>query len=334
MQPTSAAAADGRPQDATGARDGDRHVTRHVTREHVRSYLDHLRVERGLADNTVVAYDRDLQAYGDYLDARGIDDPTQVHIQDIEEFVAWCRERTTPDGEPYAESSIARTVSAVRGFHRFLAREGHVAEDVAADVDAPSPERPLPKALSAAQVQRLLAAPTGDDPAGLRDRAMLEMLYAAGLRISELVGLDIDDVDRIDRSVTVTGKGDKQRVVPFGGAAAEALDAWLVRGRAAVGPEGHAVFVNLRGGRLTRQGAWKIVKDHADAVGLRSSVSPHTLRHSFATHLLDGGADVRVVQELLGHAQVTTTQIYTLVSRTRLRKVYDDAHPRARYPER
>lgn len=317
---------------AATAPGGDR-VTDDAGR-HVRSYLDHLRVERGLADNTVAAYRRDLAAYRDYLDERGIDDPTRVHTEDVEEFVAWCHQRTTPDGDRYAESSIARTVSAVRGFHRFLAREGHVAEDVAADVEAPSPERPLPKALATDDVQRLLAAPVGDGPAVLRDRAILELLYAAGLRISELVGLDVDDVDRVDRSVTVTGKGDKQRVVPFGAAAAETLDAWLVRGRPAVAPTDHAVFVNLRGGRLTRQGAWKIVKEHADAAGLRASVSPHTLRHSFATHLLDGGADVRVVQELLGHAQVTTTQIYTLVSRTRLRKVYDEAHPRARYPER
>lgn len=301
---------------------------------YVRTYLDHLRVERGLADNTLAAYRRDLDTYRDYLTERGIADPTQVHIEDIEEFVAWCRQRTTADGSRYAESSIARTVSAVRGFHRFLAREGHTDEDVAADVDGPSPQRPLPKALSSDDVRRLLSAPSGDEPAGLRDRAILELLYAAGLRISELIGLDVDDIDRVDRSVTVVGKGDKQRVVPFGAAAEEALDAWLVRGRPAVDPRSHAVFVNLRGGRLTRQGAWKIVKEHADAVGLRDTVSPHTLRHSFATHLLDGGADVRVVQELLGHAQVTTTQIYTLVSRTRLREVYDEAHPRARYPER
>lgn len=293
-------------------------------------YLDHLRVERGLADNTLAAYRRDLGQYADYLAERGIGDPREVRREDVEAFVAWLRGRRSAAGRPYAASTVARTVVAVRGLHRFLAREGLTSEDVAADVDAPAAGRSLPKALPVEQVERLLAAPVGDEPPALRDRAMLELLYSSGLRISELVGMDVDDVDPVEQLVRVRGKGDKQRVVPFGVDAADALDAWLVRGRRALATGSPALFVNTRGGRLTRQGVWKLVKRYADRVELGHDVSPHTLRHSFATHLVDGGADVRAVQELLGHASVTTTQVYTLVSRERLRDVYDRAHPRAR----
>ncbi|MBW3658680.1 MAG: site-specific tyrosine recombinase XerD [Actinobacteria bacterium] len=292
-------------------------------------YLDHLRVERGLADNTLQAYRRDLATYAEYLDERGIEDPRRATAEDLDAYVPWLRQRRTPTGEAYAASSVARAVVAVRGLHRFLAREGLTPDDVSADVATPATMRSLPKALSVAQVERLLDAPLGDDPAALRDRAMLEVLYGGGLRISELTALDVDDLDRVDGLVRVRGKGGKDRVVPFGHAAGEALDAWLVRGRPRLSPRGPAVFCNTRGGRLTRQGAWKVLKGHAARAGLSDAVSPHTLRHSFATHLLDGGADVRAVQELLGHASVTTTQIYTLVSRQRLREVYDRAHPRA-----
>lgn len=293
-------------------------------------YLDHLRAERGLSRNTLAAYRRDLELYARYLDERGIASPEDAVAEDVVEFLAWLSSQSSAAGKPYADSSIARTIVAVRGLHRFLAREGLVGADAAADVETPSTGRALPKAISLEQVEALIGAVTGDGPAALRDRAILELLYSSGLRISELVGLDIDDIDPVGRSVTVTGKGDKQRVVPFGAAAAGTLDAWLVRGRPRVAAHDPAAFVNLRGRRLTRQGVWKIVKQHADAAGLVGPISPHTLRHSFATHLLDGGADVRVVQELLGHANVTTTQIYTLVSRTRIREVYDQAHPRAR----
>lgn len=296
----------------------------------LRRYLDHLRVERGLASNTVEAYRRDLDQYARYLAETGLDDLAEVATPDVERFVAWMRARRSASGQPYAASTVARTVVAVRGLHRFLADEGLVPVDPAADVDTPRTGRPLPKALPLAQVERLLAAPVGDEPAALRDRAMLELLYGSGLRISELTGLDVDDVDRVERLVRVRGKGSKDRVVPFGAVAAAALDQWLVRGRPLLAAATPAVFVNTRGGRLTRQGVWKLVKEHADRVGLNDDVSPHTLRHSFATHLLDGGADVRAVQELLGHANVTTTQIYTLVSRQRLREMYDQAHPRAR----
>ncbi len=293
-------------------------------------YLDHLRAERGLAPNTVEAYRRDLAVYADYLAERGLDDPRAVTTEDVRAFVGWLRDRTSAAGRPYAASSVARIVVSVRGLHRFLAREGLTDQDVAGEVDTPAAARSLPKAISVAQVERLLASPAGDDAAALRDRAMLELLYGSGLRISELVDLDVDDIDTTDHLLRVTGKGSKQRIVPYGGEAALALEAWTVRGRPRLQAGGPAVFVNARGRRLTRQGVWKIVKTHAERVGLGDVVSPHTLRHTFATHLLDGGADVRAVQELLGHASVTTTQIYTLVSRAHLRDVYDRAHPRAR----
>jgi integrase/recombinase XerD len=292
-------------------------------------YLDHLRAERGLAGNTVAAYRRDLDVYGRFLAEVGIDDPRVVTTDDIEAFVAWLRSRTSAHGRPYASSSVARIVVAVRGFHRFLAREGLVGEDVAATVGTPRADRSLPKALSVEQVESLLSSPVGDDPRGLRDRAMLELLYGAGLRITELISLDVDDLDRSERLVRVHGKGDKERLVPYGEVAERALERWLVGGRPTLTGATPALFVNARGDRLSRQGVWKIVGHHADRVGIGDQVSPHTLRHSFATHLLDGGADVRAVQELLGHASVTTTQIYTLVSRSALREVYERAHPRA-----
>ena len=292
-------------------------------------YLDHLRAERGLAGNTLDAYRRDLDVYGSYLAERDISDPRQVLADDIEAFVGWLRSRTSARGRPYAPSSVARIVVAVRGFHRFLAREGLVEEDAAAAVGTPRADRALPKALSLDQVEQLLAAPVGDEARGLRDRAMLELLYGAGLRITELTSLDVDDVDETDRLVRVHGKGDKQRIVPYGEVAGRAIERWLVSGRPTLSPSSPALFVNARGARLSRQGVWKIVRRHAERVELDAEVSPHTLRHSFATHLLDGGADVRAVQELLGHASVTTTQIYTLVSRQALREVYERAHPRA-----
>jgi integrase/recombinase XerD len=218
---------------------------------------------------------------------------------------------------------------AVRGFHRFLAEEGETARDPGARLGIPAPSRPLPKALPVDTIAQLLAAPTGQEPLPRRDRALLELLYGAGLRISELTALDLDDLDPVDRLVRVRGKGDRERIVPYGEVAAVALDGWLVQGRPALAPRVPAVFLNARGGRLSRQGAWQRVKANAERVGLVDRVTPHTLRHSFATHLLDGGADVRAVQELLGHASVTTTQIYTLVSRAALREAYERAHPRA-----
>jgi len=295
----------------------------------VGEYLDHLRVERGLADNTLQAYRRDLELYRRYLDEHGIGVLGEATGQDVEAFVAWLARRTSQAGRPFAVSSIARTAVAVRGLHRYLAAEGATATDLAAELVTPRPGRRLPKALSIAEVERLLAAPLGEGPLAWRDRAMLEVLYGAGVRISELTGADLDDLDRVDRLVLVRGKGDRDRLVPYGEPAADALERWLVQGRPGLDPRSPALFVNARGGRLTRQGVWKLVRSHAERVGLAARVSPHTLRHSFATHLLDGGADIRTVQELLGHASVATTQIYTEVSRAALREVYVRAHPRA-----
>ncbi|QBI21589.1 site-specific tyrosine recombinase XerD [Egibacter rhizosphaerae] len=293
-------------------------------------YLDYLRVERGLATQSLAAYRRDLEVYGTWLAEHGPGDPLNASRDDLARFAGWLRERRTPRGTPYASASTARVLVAVRGLHRFLVDEGLATDDPSSELGGPSPGRPLPKALAVDEVEALLDAPTGDEPTGMRDRAMLELLYAAGLRISELVNLDVDDVDAAERVLRCRGKGGKDRVVPVGRTAAASVDAWLVRGRPAMAPRDAALFCNGRGGRLSRQGAWKIIKKHAEAAGLAERASPHILRHSFATHLLDGGADVRVVQELLGHASVNTTQIYTLVTDGRLRAIYDEAHPRAR----
>lgn len=297
--------------------------------KHADRYLDFLAVERGLSPHSLAAYRRDLALYGRFLKSVGIDNPLNSAPEDLAAFVGWIREQRTAKDRPYAASTVARTLVAVRGFHKFLVREGLTSQDPSTEVTGPRPRRPLPKALTMPQTEALLAAPVGEDPVALRDRALLEVLYAAGLRITELVELDVDDVDLAARTVRCVGKGDKERVVPMGRVAQEAVEAWLVRGRPAMRPTTPALLVNRRGGRLTRQGGWKILKKHAEAAGLSDAVSPHTLRHSFATHLLDNGADVRVVQELLGHASVNTTQVYTLVSRTRLRAVYEQAHPRA-----
>jgi integrase/recombinase XerD len=221
----------------------------------------------------------------------------------------------------------------VRGLHKFSVHDGLLSTDVAREVHPPAPPRRLPKALSVERVTRLLEACRLDDPLGLRDRALLELLYSTGARISEAVGLAVDDVDADTRSVLLSGKGGKPRLVPVGRPALAALDAYLVRARpglAARGRGGPALFLNARGGRLSRQSAWQVLQDAAERAGITAGVSPHTLRHSFATHLLEGGADVRVVQELLGHASVTTTQIYTMVTVHALREVWAEAHPRAR----
>ncbi len=292
-------------------------------------FLDHLHVERGLSDNTLAAYRRDLTRYAEYLAGIGITDPLAADAEIVQGFVVWLSGAGSPADKAYASSSIARMTVSVRGLHRFLAREGMVEVDVAARVNAPTAPRPLPKALSMDDVEELLAVP-GEGPGPMRDRVLLELLYGAGLRISEAIGLDLDDVDRQDRLVRVRGKGGKERIVPYGRAAGSAIETWLVRGRPGLDPQGPGLILNLRGKRLSRQGAWQVVGRHADRAGLAGDISPHTLRHSFATHLLDGGADVRDVQELLGHASVATTQIYTMVSQTRLRDVYERAHPRAR----
>jgi integrase/recombinase XerD len=295
----------------------------------VERYLRHLRVERGLARSTVEAYRRDLRVYVDHLTAHGVNGPGMAGSNDVESFVVHLRERRRPDGAAYGERTTARAVVAVRGLHRYLRSEEGSPDDAAAGVAAPPTGRLLPHPLSVTEVTRLLEGAGDGSPGGLRDRAALELLYGAGLRISEAVGIDVDDLDTRERLVRVRGKGDRERIVPFGEPAAEAVDAWLVRGRSTVAATAPALLLNLRGGRLSRQGLWGVVTRVARTVGLEGAVTPHTLRHSFATHLLDGGADVREVQELLGHASVTTTQVYTLVSRGAMHEVYGRTHPRA-----
>lgn len=299
----------------------------------MRGWLNHLAVERGVSPNTLKSYRRDLARYTAYLHGRGVRDPGAVTEAHVADFLATLREGS-PEHPPLAASSAARTLVAVRGFHRFLVLEGDCAQDPAGAVSPPRPPSRLPKAISVEDVERLLAAAAvGDTPAALRDRALLEVLYGAGARISEAVGLDIDDVDADEGVVRLFGKGSKERIVPLGSYAATALAAYLVRGRPSLATKGRgtpAIFLNQRGGRLSRQSAWSVLRASAERAGLSGHLSPHTLRHSFATHLLDGGADVRVVQELLGHASVTTTQIYTLVTVQRLREVYAQSHPRAR----
>ncbi|MER5999401.1 site-specific tyrosine recombinase XerD [Nonomuraea angiospora] len=294
------------------------------------SYLAHLAVERSLAANTLASYRRDLRRYVEHLHARGRAELDEVGEADVLAFLAALREG---DGEHPAlvASSAARAVSAVRGLHRFALREGVTAHDPAHEVRPPRQPRRLPKAISVDEVEQLIAASGPDGaPLTLRNRALLEVLYGTGARISEAVGLAVDDLE--DDQVRLRGKGERMRVVPLGRYARSALDAYLVRARPGLLAHGRgtpAVFLNARGGRLTRQGAWEVLQAAAERAEL-DGISPHVLRHSFATHLIDGGADVRVVQELLGHASVTTTQVYTLVTVDKLREVYAAAHPRAR----
>ena len=306
--------------------------------DQVQGYLDHLVIERGVAANTVSSYRRDLRRYADHLGGRGIVDLRAVGETDVSDFLVALRKGDADTGAAALSAvSAARALVAVRGLHRFLAAEGIVELDVARAVKPPTPSRRLPKSLSVDEVLALLDAAGGDresdGPLSLRNRALLELLYSTGARISEAVGLDVDDVDTEYRSVLLRGKGGKDRLVPVGRPAITALDAYLVRGRPDLARRGKgtpAIFLNARGGRLSRQSAWQVLQDAAAAAGITTAVSPHTMRHSFAPHLLDGGADVRVVQELLGHASVTTTQIYTLVTVNTLREVWAGAHPRAR----
>lgn len=299
----------------------------------IRTYLDHLAVERGLATNTLSSYRRDLRRYAAFLASRGIEELTGVGEQTVTEFLMALREGDA-DHPALSAASAGRAVVAVRGFHRFAVRDGLALADPAAAVRPPAPAKKLPKALPLADIERILEAAGAPGTAlALRDRALLELLYGCGARISEAVGLDVDDVDLETLTVLLQGKGGKQRLVPFGTLAAAAVEAYLVRARTTLvtgGPARAAMFLNARGGRLSRQSAWAILGRAAQLAGVTAEVSPHTLRHSFATHLIDGGADVRVVQELLGHASVTTTQVYTLVTVDSLREVYATAHPRAR----
>jgi integrase/recombinase XerD len=298
-------------------------------------YLRHIGIERGLSPNTVAAYRRDLGAYLALLAERGVTTTGAATADDVAAFVHSLRDR---GDDSLAASSTARMLSSVRGFHRFLLEEGLTETDPAAETRAPKLPSRLPKAITIDQMAVILATTEGEDETSVRDRALLELLYATGARVSEAVGLNVDDVistegDGAADVVRLLGKGGKQRIVPLGSYARAAIDAYLVRVRPLLSARGRAtpaLFLGVRGNRLSRQNAWLVIRARAEQSGLGLAISPHTFRHSFATHLLEGGADVRVVQELLGHASVATTEIYTLVTADTLRDMYTSAHPRAR----
>ncbi|MFF1542008.1 site-specific tyrosine recombinase XerD [Microbacterium sp. NPDC058269] len=292
------------------------------------TYLRHVTVERGLSVHTIAAYRRDLGSYREWLEAEGIGDTAEVTPAVIDRFIA---ERASAEPPP-ASTSLARLQSSVRGWHRFLAREGIESDDPSGRLRPPKAPRRLPKALTIDQVERLLGAPSPEEPLGIRDRALLELLYATGARVSEAIDLDVDDLAHGD-VLRLRGKGAKERIVPLGSYARTAVDAYLTRVRPGLAAKGRAsarLFLGARGAPLSRQSAWLVIRAAAERAQITADVSPHTLRHSFATHLLQGGADVRVVQELLGHSSVATTQIYTHVSVDALLDIYATSHPRAR----
>lgn len=301
----------------------------------VDDFVSHLEFERGLSRNSVAAYRRDIAKWTAFCSLAGVE-LREVQPDHVTEFLDRLRKGRPPATAPMAPSSVARTLVSVRSFYRYLVRETGLEADPTARVGSPSRPRSIPKAITVEQVERLIDSPP-QDLLGRRDTAMIEVLYGAGLRISELVDLDVDDVDIEAGTVLVrSGKGGKGRMVPLGRAARRAVGDYLVQSRpelirrAVRGADAAALFLNARGRRLGRQGCWKVLKHHAGTAGLDRLVSPHTLRHSFATHMLDAGADIRVVQELLGHSSLATTQVYTLVSDRRLQEVYVSAHPRAR----
>ena len=293
----------------------------------VADYLRHLTIERGLSRNTIAAYTRDLRLWQDFLARESVQDIGAVTGIEVSAFV---RMLTTEQGK--SPATVARVLSAVRGLERFLVDEGELVEDATREVRPPKLPIRLPKAITISQVEALLAATDGDQPEHLRDKALLELLYATGARVSEIVDLNVDDVLDAE-AIRLRGKGNKQRIVPVGSYARAALDAYLTRVRPEFSRRGRAtpaLFLGVRGARLSRQNIWLIIQAAAETAQLTAHISPHTLRHSFATHLLQGGADVRVVQELLGHASVSTTQLYTQVTADTLRDMYVSAHPRAR----
>ena len=298
--------------------------------EQIQQFLDYLEAEKGYSINTLAAYQNDLSQFLIFLQQLPLeqrpqtwDDVTRDHIVS---YILEMKERE------YASSTIARKVAAVKSFFKFLESTGQIAVNPAKDMETPRAEKHLPATISAQEVDRLLEAPSGDGPAALRDRAMLELLYATGLRVSELVALNVSDVNLDDGTVRCLGKGKKERILPLYERARRALAQYVHEGRPKLLGEHNdeqALFLNRRGTRLTRQGLWLIIKRYVEQVGIKENVTPHTLRHSFATHMLRGGADLRAVQQMLGHANISTTQIYTQVTPDRMREVYDETHPRA-----
>jgi len=301
----------------------------------VDEFMSYVEFEKGLSANTVSAYRRDLAVWQGYCSLKRLE-ADGVSAADVTDYLDRLRSGKPPTTSPYSPSSVARMLVSLRSLYRFLVNEGFLSVDPTAKVGSPKRPRSIPKAIAIEEVEELLGLP-GDDLLGRRDRAVLELLYGTGLRISELVALDVDDVDLDGRVVLIRmGKGSKSRRIPLGREATKAVSGYVTQSRPELAAKAKqaaskgALFLNARGGRLSRQGCWKILKGYARVAGLEDEVSPHTLRHSFATHMLDGGADIRVVQELLGHASLATTQVYTMVSDNRLREVYFSAHPRAR----
>lgn len=293
----------------------------------LQSFMHFLAVERGLSRNTLEAYERDLTRYLDFLTQQGITQLQDVGKPAITNYLSALRK------EGKATASISRSIVSIRAFHQFLHRERWTEADPSFHLESPKQERRLPKAMSMEDAERLLAAPSTKEPAGLRDKAMLEVLYATGMRVTELVSLDTGDLNTGMGFVRCFGKGAKERIVPLGRHAIDTVNLYLEHARHKLMKHGRAeqaLFLNHLGSRLTRQGFWKIIKKHASAAGITASVTPHTLRHSFATHLLENGADLRAVQEMLGHADISTTQIYTHVTKLRMKEIYDRTHPRAK----
>lgn len=290
-------------------------------------FLNFLIVEKGYSRNTIEAYKNDLSQFARFLQEQSIDDWKQVTRDSLTDFIFDMKARE------YSSSTVARKIAAVRAFLHFLVSESILMDDPTENLDSPSVTKRLPRPISPEDIESLLAAPNSEQGArGIRDRALLELLYATGMRVTEVVSLEVDDVNLASSTVRCLGKGSKERIIPIYSQAARALDEYLEKGRSDLikDPEEKALFVNHRGERLTRQGLWLIIKRYVKQVGISDLVTPHTLRHSFATHMLNGGADLRNVQKLLGHANISTTQVYTQVSNKHLREVYDESHPRAK----
>lgn len=298
-------------------------------KQKIQGFLDFLVVEKGVSHHTIAAYHNDLTQFLDFLaqhDLVGADGWQKVNRDTIISYILEMKERE------YASSTVARKVATIRSFFHFLTNEGEIEDDPTATLDSPRIKKPLPRPISEEAIARLLAAPEKSSrPTAVRDKALLELMYATGMRASEVVSLNVSDLNLASGTVRCFGKGGKERIIPIYQRAVNALQAYLQKARMELvpGPDEQALFVNNLGHRLTRQGLWLLIKNYAEELGM-SHVSPHTLRHSFATHLLDGGADLRNLQELMGHASITTTQVYTEVSSERLREVYDETHPRAR----
>lgn len=294
-------------------------------KENLLSFIHYLTVERGLSKNTLLSYERDLKPFLQYLLDSGMTDVNQVHRQHIMTYLVGLKEAGK------ATSTLSRNMASIRSFFQFLLRDDKIELDPSVHLETPKIERRLPKVLSMNEVELLLQAPQESTPFGQRDRAMLELLYATGIRVSELISLTLDDVHLQLGFIKCMGKGSKERIIPLGSLAIQSIDTYITRGRGELTKKKKSMvlFVNHHGNALTRQGFWKIIKKYSKEIGIKKEITPHTLRHSFATHLLENGADLRSVQEMLGHADISTTQIYTHVTKTRLRDVYAKSHPRA-----